>query len=643
MPEDTMLQEAITALRQGQRGRARDLLTRLLRANQSDPQYWLWMSAAVDSQKEQMYCLQSVLRLDPGNRDARRGLVLLGAMTPPVDSTTTPPVRRKWTVSTQEEPKPRGFRAIWDNPVMRVVTLLGAFVLVVGLILIGILGPRLTRAKPAALARPTITAGPPPTFTPTPTPVNVTILPPTFTPEITGPPPLAALLEATYTPTPRYVNTPHAANEAYRVGLREIERGNWEFAVSNLEQAMRMEPKMPDIPYWIGEALRAQGEYQPALGAYDQALKLNPNFAPAYLGRARTSLAINPQVDISKDLQKAIDKDRNFGEAYLERAQYYLKKGDAKAALKDLQNVEKTLPDAPLLYLYRAQAALQVGDSHVALESARRTVQLDPTLLPGYLVLGQASLLNGDTVTTIQSLETYLTYQPDNAAAWAGLGQAYYREKRFEKALESLNKAIDLDQQQPDAFLYRGLIELDRDQLEESHRDLARAYILNTRSFDAALALGRVQLASGSLREARDQFIIAQERAKTDEQLAMVYFWRAQAVESIGNPQAAAQDWQALLDLPGESVPADWLTMAREHLQAGSRPGTVTKVVTSTPLSTTGLPSTITSTALSKPTLTPQPIGTEKPVTTGRAATTQPATSTQATRTLPASTNLPTP
>lgn len=76
MADDKMLEEAIKAVAKGQRHRARDLLTRLLKTNQANPQYWLWMSSVVDSAKERSYCLKNVLRLDPGNRAAKLGLVL---------------------------------------------------------------------------------------------------------------------------------------------------------------------------------------------------------------------------------------------------------------------------------------------------------------------------------------------------------------------------------------------------------------------------------------------------------------------------------------------------------------------------------------------------------------------------------------
>ncbi len=73
-----MLTEAIAAIRVGDRHRARDLLSRLLRTDSANAEYWIWMSAVVDTPQERSYCLESALRLDPTNRAATRGMVILG-------------------------------------------------------------------------------------------------------------------------------------------------------------------------------------------------------------------------------------------------------------------------------------------------------------------------------------------------------------------------------------------------------------------------------------------------------------------------------------------------------------------------------------------------------------------------------------
>ena len=103
MSDEPIFQEAQDAAMRGQRERARDLLTRLLRTEKDNPELWLLMSSVVDSSKERIYCLQSVLRIDPNNISARQGLVLLGATPPDENIEPTLPIRRKWEVGIDEE------------------------------------------------------------------------------------------------------------------------------------------------------------------------------------------------------------------------------------------------------------------------------------------------------------------------------------------------------------------------------------------------------------------------------------------------------------------------------------------------------------------------------------------------------------
>ena len=49
-----MFQEALAAIQEGDRARARDLLTRLLKMDQDHADYWLWMSALVETARERL-------------------------------------------------------------------------------------------------------------------------------------------------------------------------------------------------------------------------------------------------------------------------------------------------------------------------------------------------------------------------------------------------------------------------------------------------------------------------------------------------------------------------------------------------------------------------------------------------------------
>src|SRR5512147_691608 len=159
---DALFQEAIEALRAGNKNRARELLTDLLKTDQNNATYWVWMSSTVDTAKERIYCLQTAFKLDPQNAAAKRGLLLHGALSP--DETVQPfPVNRPraWEeklLLAHEKPKPKGWAAVKASPVAR----LGGFA-ALGAVLIGaVVFAFIQFGTNQNLRAPTITPGPSP-------------------------------------------------------------------------------------------------------------------------------------------------------------------------------------------------------------------------------------------------------------------------------------------------------------------------------------------------------------------------------------------------------------------------------------------------------------------------------------------------
>lgn len=609
MAEDTMLNEAIQAAREGKRARARDLLTRLLRTDQANPDYWLWMSSVVDSPKEQAYCLKSALRLDPNNRTARRGLILLGEAAPGEEIQPVPPARRsRWEVDEIENPRPSGLAGLLANPLTRVLLLVTAGVLVVGLILAGVFGVRArqTNNQLQAFIRLTLTARPSPTFTVEPTLTST----PRFrtpTPTFARPTPLALLLEATYTPTPLYVSTPHPRIEAFRAGMRAYERGQWNSVINFMEQVLAIQPDAADAHYMIGEAHRFLGEYNQALQSYNRALDTNPDFAPAFLGRARARLALDPGTDVSADLDQAIDLDPDLVEAYLDRAAFAIAQDDPQAALEDLQTAELIQPESPLIPLYRARAYLALEENQAAYEAAQQANQMDITLLPAYLYMGQAQLALGRTRQAIGSLQMYVLYEERDPQGWLALGQAYQATGELQQALDAYDEALDLDPTLVDIYLQRGSLYLAQGEGERALEELETARRFRPHSFEVNLALGEAYFNLEQYGNAYIQFNETIGDADEDAQLAALYYWRAQSLEQLDEPEAATRDWQALLDLPEEAVPAAWNTVAEEHILLLNPP---------TPTPTLPPTSTATPTPSPEPTQTPTRTNTPPPTRT---------------------------
>jgi len=155
MAEDTTtaFQDAVDALRRGDKARAREQLTLLLKTEQTNPTYWVWMSAAVDSAKERIYCLQTALKLDPNNATAKRGLIMLGAL-PPDENVQPFPLNRPraWEqklLLAHELPKPKGLRAVTSNPALRLAGVLVLGVAVCAAVVYGFMLPGNNRNRPA--------------------------------------------------------------------------------------------------------------------------------------------------------------------------------------------------------------------------------------------------------------------------------------------------------------------------------------------------------------------------------------------------------------------------------------------------------------------------------------------------------------
>lgn len=618
-----MLQVAIEAIRQENFAQARDVLTKLLKADQNNPAYWVWMSAAMETPKERLYCLQAAYKLDPTDAAARRGLILMGAL-PPDDSIQPFPMNhpRPWENKLKlvdEKPKPKGLKRVTSSPVFRLAAIFGT----AGLILIGAvigLGRMLSnRQTPASVVQ---------VFTPRPT---VTVYATSVSNKPTLPP-LAAQLEATYTPTPIYGATPHigAAQDIYKAAQSSLIRQQWDNSVNMWLQLATVEPGSVDALYFAGEARRLAKRYTEALSFYNEAIRVNPNYAPSYLGKARATLALNPTRNVLPDLDKAIANDPYYAEAYLERALYHLKRANYAAALNDIEEAELVNPESPLIQLTRARALLAMGENEAALEAAQQANQLDITMLEGYIVLGMAYRANGQIEKAVETLEIYVQYQPDNAEAFTVLGAAYFNDGNDEAALKSLQQAVRLDRTSSEAYYWLGELYLKKgaqEGLAEARREenlklavenFEKSVQYNAESFRNAEGLARAYMAVGKWGNAIVTMGKVEKKAANDVERGQFLYINAKSHQNMNYPLVAIRDWTALLTLPEDAVPPERRTEAQEQLQLLKTPTKEppTPTETRTPPPTRTVTVTPTPRATRQPSATPLPTNTRQPSAT---------------------------
>jgi hypothetical protein len=73
----SMLDNAIQAIRMGNREEGRRLLEEMLENDENNEQIWFWLTSAVDTDEDREVCLENVLALNPHHSAAQRGLEAL--------------------------------------------------------------------------------------------------------------------------------------------------------------------------------------------------------------------------------------------------------------------------------------------------------------------------------------------------------------------------------------------------------------------------------------------------------------------------------------------------------------------------------------------------------------------------------------
>jgi tetratricopeptide (TPR) repeat protein len=620
---ESLYQEAYLAFQEGKNQTARDILTRLLKSEPNNSEYWLLLSGVVESKKERLFCLQQVLRLDPQNSTARQGMVMLGQI-PPQQDLMIPMTQQRYSWKApsllplkpaQAKQKARPLRVILQISIAVILMTIG------GMIYLRIQEKQSTveeeRRIPPPQAEPSVTLLPSSTLR--------YVSPTVASSEM---PSLSSLLQYTYTPTPLYVQTPHPRSEAYRVAMNKMASQNYEEAIIYFQQVAANEPDSPDVYFYIGEAYRLNGDRSNARKAYQTSLEISDSFAPAYYGLGMLNVeASTPNYDAAKDdFARALEIDLNYTEARLALAEIALQENDTQTVFEILNPVQGTTQASATVHYLLGNAYFLEGDLETAQEELELAYQEDITILPVYRLLAEVYIQQSSYAKAISMLETYTVYVPDDGDALAWLGEAYFKTGENDKALEIVDLALQTVRNNATLFYTRGLIYADEGKIELAIEDFKTSIAINKKQFDVHLALSLAYLENNQPGNAYLQLNQAEAYFTNDEQHAQLLYYRAQALERLDEIQAAINDWKGLLELPDESMPPDWKKQAQLQLSLLVTPtrtpvtpsATKTRVPTRTPTITlTRWPTrTFTPTLTRKPTRTPTVTPTPRPTKT---------------------------
>jgi len=132
----------------------------------------------------------------------------------------------------------------------------------------------------------------------------------------------------------------------------------------------------------FGILLVERGSLPEGIQAYQQAVRVNPGYAPAYhnMGNAYRSLGDYPKAEVS--YRKALQADPTLAESHHALALLYLSQGRRQEAVRELELAVKEKPGEIAFAVTLARAYATAGDLYRAIDMYDHILSLNPTLTP---------------------------------------------------------------------------------------------------------------------------------------------------------------------------------------------------------------------------------------------------------------------
>jgi tetratricopeptide (TPR) repeat protein len=163
-------------------------------------------------------------------------------------------------------------------------------------------------------------------------------------------------------------------------GLLHSCRGEYEGALAELDQAIRLAPQDALSLVNRGLAWHGKKEYDKALADFDQAIRLDPRCAQAFHSRSLVRQARGEHDLALADCDAALRLDPGHVGALFSRGVLRFYRGEYDQALADLDRAVGLAAQEPLMLVYRGLVRNARGEYGPALADVAAALDLDPDL-----------------------------------------------------------------------------------------------------------------------------------------------------------------------------------------------------------------------------------------------------------------------
>jgi tetratricopeptide (TPR) repeat protein len=373
----------------------------------------------------------------------------------------------------------------------------------------------------------------------------------------------------------------------FTLGMTRVAAADWDGAIARFSDALSQRVESTTaldqslVYFHRGTAYLQKSDNTRALADFDQAIKLQPKFAKAYVSRSAIHLNKGDFNRALGDGNQAIELQPDLV-AYNNRGLVYLATGDSNRAIADFTQALKLLPDTPdsantppsnrdrsgtmlpgdrevplvnfiifelgdyVLYVNRGNAYLNKKDYDRALADFNQAIKLQPSFALAYFNRSSLYSFKKNYDLAVADLNQVIKLQPDFALAYMKRGAIYVFKEDYDRAIADLNQAIKL---QPDlilAYAIRGTAQYNRHDYNLAISDYDRILKLKPDDFETYDMRGNAYAAKGDYDRAIADY---NQAIKLKPDLDSAYLNRGISYKNKGDYDRAIADYNQAIKL----------------------------------------------------------------------------------------------
>jgi tetratricopeptide (TPR) repeat protein len=241
------------------------------------------------------------------------------------------------------------------------------------------------------------------------------------------------------------------------ISYRNLKR--YEQAIANFNEALKLDPNYALAYAGRGNGYWRFGRYQEALQDYDRAITLDPKLAWAYAGRGETYRLLKEYRQAIQDYNRTLELNQDYIWVYVRRGRCYFSLKEYQQAIEDFDHALALDPKEGSDYLQRGLAYLCLRNVSQASADFIRSWEVNSTNVNHGWMAEWAKMCRDEVDAEMpRRLQAIAAIDPQRYEAYICRGVAFWFRGDYEKALAELDRAIPLDQEEWDAYFWKGMV-----------------------------------------------------------------------------------------------------------------------------------------------------------------------------------------